>query len=168
MLLLGSLVDPAVRTPESKLSGLGSSAFARRYLRNHFCFLGRRYDDVAARGSYRIDIHEGPGITFLYLDGRRERMVQTVKGEVLWENDRWRPEGGPSPTWYEIPYRALVPKGSVNVLCAGRMVDSTRDAYGALRVMVNCNQMGETAGLAAARAVREGLAAADAYAGMAH
>ena len=130
--------------------------------------LGRRYDDIAARGSYRIDIHEGPGITFLYLDGRRERMVQTDKGEVLWENDRWRPEGGPSPTWYEIPYRALVPKGSVNVLCAGRMVDSTRDAYGALRVMVNCNQMGETAGLAAARAVREGLAAADAYAGMAH
>ena len=33
------LVDSAVRTPKSKLSGLGSSAFARRYLRNHFCFL---------------------------------------------------------------------------------------------------------------------------------
>ena len=128
---------------------------------------GRHFDDVAARGSYRIDIHEGPGITFLNLDGRRERMVQTETGEIRWEQDRWLPEGEPCATWYEVPYRALVPKGSVNVLCAGRMVDSTRDAYGALRVMVNCNQMGETAGLAAARAVREGLAAADAYAGMA-
>lgn len=38
ILLTGS-IDYTVRTPESKLSGLGSSAFARRYLRNHFCFL---------------------------------------------------------------------------------------------------------------------------------
>ena len=38
-LLLKLSIDYAVRTPESKLPGLGSSAFARRYLRNHFCFL---------------------------------------------------------------------------------------------------------------------------------
>ena len=38
-LLLTDSIDPAVRTPGSKLPGLGSSAFARRYLRNHFCFL---------------------------------------------------------------------------------------------------------------------------------
>ena len=127
---------------------------------------GRRFDDVVARGSYRIDIHEGPGITFLYLDGTRQRMVQTDAGDVRWERDRWKNDGSPCATWYEIPYRVLVPKGSVNVLCAGRMVDATRDAYGALRVMVNCNQMGESAGLAAARAVKENLSAADAYAGM--
>ena len=124
---------------------------------------GRRFDDAAARGSYRIDIHEGEGITFLYLDGRKERMVATENGRIKWEKSRWSPKEARHATWYEIPYRALVPKGSVNVLCAGRMVDSTREAYGALRVMVNCNQMGETAGLAAARAVKEGLAAADAY-----
>ena len=60
-----------------------------------------------------------------------------------------------------------MPKGSVNVICAGRMIDASREAYGAIRVMVNCNQMGESAGLAAARAVKEGLAAADAYDGSA-
>ena len=38
-LLLAVSIDYTVRTPESKLPGLGSSAFARRYLRNHFCFL---------------------------------------------------------------------------------------------------------------------------------
>ena len=38
-LLLEFKVDSTVRTPGSKLPGLGSSAFARRYLRNHFCFL---------------------------------------------------------------------------------------------------------------------------------
>ena len=37
--LLTLIIDYTVRTPESKLSGLGSSNFARRYFRNHFCFL---------------------------------------------------------------------------------------------------------------------------------
>ena len=32
-------IDPPVRTPECSHSGLGSSAFARHYLRNHVCFL---------------------------------------------------------------------------------------------------------------------------------
>ena len=34
-------------TPKSKLSGLGSSPFARHYLRNHFFFLFLRYLDVS-------------------------------------------------------------------------------------------------------------------------
>ncbi len=38
-ILLAVSIDYTVRTPGSKLPGLGSSAFARRYLRNHFCFL---------------------------------------------------------------------------------------------------------------------------------
>ena len=38
-ILLGSLVNPAVRTPECTHSGLGSSAFARRYLQNRVFFL---------------------------------------------------------------------------------------------------------------------------------
>ena len=36
---LDSLVNPAVRTPECTHSGLGSSAFARRYLQNRVFFL---------------------------------------------------------------------------------------------------------------------------------
>ena len=36
--LLGSFVTFAVRTPECTHSGLGSSAFARRYLRNRYIF----------------------------------------------------------------------------------------------------------------------------------
>ena len=36
---LDSLVNPAVRTPECSHPGLGSSAFARRYLRNRCFFL---------------------------------------------------------------------------------------------------------------------------------
>ena len=38
-ILLSSKIISTVRTPECSHSGLGSSAFARRYLRNHCCFL---------------------------------------------------------------------------------------------------------------------------------
>jgi hypothetical protein len=123
---------------------------------------GKRFDDVIARGSYRVDIHEGDGLTFKYLNGKVERFYRDKNGYMKVKKSRWLPKGEAGARWYEIPYRSLVPKGSVNILAAGRMIDCERDAFGALRVMVNCNQMGEAAGLAAAKAVKENLAAADA------
>ncbi|MBP5232446.1 MAG: FAD-dependent oxidoreductase, partial [Planctomycetes bacterium] len=112
--------------------------------------LGRHFPDCVAKGSYRVDIHEGRGITFRYLNGEEHKMEATADGDVVWRRGRWRPEdAGPSPTWYEIPLRALVPAGAVNLWCAGRMIDCEREAYGALRVRVNCNQMGEAAARAA-------------------
>ena len=109
-------------------------------------------------------MHEGRGIRFLNLDGTEQLLYVDDSGKPRWKNSRWRKEGTPTPECYSVPYRAIVPKGSVNVLCAGRMIDCSRDAYGALRVMMNCNQMGEAAGLAAAKAVKDGLSAPDAYA----
>ena len=115
--------------------------------------MGRRFDDCAARGSYRIDIHEGAGITFKYLDGHRERMVLGADGRAVWERDLWRTDGGERPTWYEMPLRALMPEKAENLVCAGRMVDCEPGAFGALRVMVNCNQMGEAAAKHVVRAL---------------
>ena len=126
---------------------------------------GRHFDDVIAKGSYRVDIHEGAGITFRYLNGREERQVVKPDGSSEWKVGRWRKETENLPTWYEIPYRSIVPKGVENVLAPGRALDCARDAYGASRVMVNCNQMGEAAGRAAANALKRGLKAAAAYAG---
>ncbi len=124
---------------------------------------GRKFDDVIARGSYRVDIHHGAGITFKYLDGRTLDMsVNANTGRIEWTESRWRPETDECATFYEVPYRCIVPEGSENVLCAGRMADCESGAYGAVRVMVNCNQMGEAAGAAAANAVANGLAAPDA------
>lgn len=122
---------------------------------------GRRFDDVIARGSYRVDIHEGAGITFKYLDGTFERTFSDENGHH-YEKGRWRKDDGKLPTWYEIPYRSIVPKGTENVLATGRILDCERDAHGACRVMVNCNQMGEAAGRAAANALAKNLPAAKA------
>ena len=106
---------------------------------------GRHFEDCIAKGSYRVDIHEGRGIKFRYLDGKEQKMEAQADGKVAWTEGRWRTDSDPRPTWYEIPLRALQPEKAENLICAGRMIDCTREAFGALRVMVNCNQMGEAA-----------------------
>ena len=47
--------------------------------------------DDLTRGTYRIDIHEGRGITFRYLDRREDRMTADADGKVVWSRGRWRP-----------------------------------------------------------------------------
>lgn len=131
----------------------------------HDVLYGKTYDDVVAKATYNIDIHENSGIRFKQLDGREFLIEVDESGDIRTTRSRWRPESEGVTDHYEVPYRAMVPVGSKNVLCAGRMLDCERNAYGAIRVMVNCNQMGEAAGVAAAKAVKEGLEASDAYAG---
>jgi hypothetical protein len=120
---------------------------------------GVRFPDAIANGSYRVDVHHADteGLTFRYLDGREVYTVPGKKHEVK----RWRPERPENPTFYQVPYRSIVPQGSRNVLCAGRMVDADRGAFGAARVMVNCNQMGEAAGVASYLALQNDAAVAD-------
>ena len=114
---------------------------------------GVRFDDAIANGSYRVDVHHSSkgGLTFRYLDGREEYVVP---GEPRVDG-RWREPIEQDPTFYQIPYRSLVPKGARNVLVAGRPIDADRGGYGAIRVMVNCNQTGEAAGTAAALALAD-------------
>lgn len=112
---------------------------------------GRRFADAAARGTYRIDIHsqKRAGTRFLYLDGR----------EVFSAPDRppetgfWRDPQLPAPEYYEIPLRSSIPTGFDNLITAGRMIDADTGAFGAARVMVNLNQIGEAVGAAAFRAL---------------
>jgi len=54
-----------------------------------------------------------------------------------------------------IPLSALVPKGSENIIVAGRSVSSDRLANSGLRVQAPCMAMGQAAGVAAALAVRK-------------
>ena len=48
-----------------------------------------------------------------------------------------------------IPYRVMVPRGCVNILCPGRAISVERDVLGPLRVMAPCMAMGEACGVAA-------------------
>lgn len=86
---------------------------------------GRLYDDAVCYAFYPVDLHDKHG----------------VKPQPL--------EPGTVPT---IPLSALVPKGSRNLLVAGRSVSSDRLANSALRVQAPCMAMGQAAGAAAALA----------------
>lgn len=90
---------------------------------------GRVFDDAVAYSFYPIDLHVEHG----------------VKPEHLKE--------GVVPT---IPLGALIPKGSKNLMVAGRCLGSDRLANSALRVQASCMAMGQAAGAAAALAARAG------------
>ncbi|HQD39820.1 MAG TPA: FAD-dependent oxidoreductase [Bacillota bacterium] len=119
---------------------------------------GTKFHDAVAYGSYRVDIHHADckGITFKYLDGTQE-VIRHGKKAV----SRWREETADSPTYYQIPYRCLVPPKFENVLFCGRMIDADPGAFGAVRVMVNLNQLGEAAGVAAFLALDSALPVAE-------
>lgn len=56
---------------------------------------------------------------------------------------------------YFVPYRALLPKGIDNLICAGRCISAERPVLGAIRVMPPCFAMGQAAGTAAALCIEK-------------
>jgi hypothetical protein len=93
---------------------------------------GKRFPDAIANGTYHIDVHnaQGAGVKF-----------RELNEDAL---------------FYQVPYASLVPRGAKNVLIAGRSLDADEQAFGAVRVMVNCNQTGQAAGAAAWLALDSG------------
>lgn len=107
---------------------------------------GVNFPDSIALGSYPVDIHSDEGTLLRYLDGR-ETLVRNDGSEV---SRRWRSEDSMFASYYQIPFRSLLPRNAENLLVAGRLIDADRQAFGAIRVMVTMNQTGEAAGVAAA------------------
>lgn len=63
----------------------------------------------------------------------------------------------PDGATYQVPYRCLVPKGSINLLVAGRCLSATHDAHASVRSMGQCMATGQAAGTAASIAVETGV-----------
>jgi hypothetical protein len=59
----------------------------------------------------------------------------------------------PDTETYQVPYRSLIPKDSINLLVAGRCLSATHDAHASVRSMAQCMGMGQAAGIAASLAV---------------
>jgi len=91
---------------------------------------GRGFPDAVCYAFYPVDVHTEEGV----------------------EPQQLQP--GVVPT---VPLRALIPRGSRNLLVAGRCVSSDRLVNSALRVQAPCMAMGQAAGAAAALAVRDGV-----------
>ena len=114
---------------------------------------GERFPDAIGQGTYPVDIHNpsGPGIIFCDLDGLRRE----IAGDTTQTVSRWDGQLEDAPRrdtlCYQIPYRSLIPRDLDNVLVGGRCLGATHESAGAIRVMVNCMQTGQAAGIAAAR-----------------
>ncbi len=87
----------------------------------------RGFPDTVAKGGHPVDIHRAT-------DSRQHAQFITEP--------------------YDIPYRALVPDGSENVLVAGGLVSATREAFGSIRVQAQCMALGQAAGTAAAMCIQ--------------
>lgn len=88
---------------------------------------GRKFEDAVCNAFYPVDLHTSTGV---------------------------RPKPLTPGTLPTVPLRALIPKGSRNLLVAGRCLSSDRLANSALRVQAPCMAMGQAAAAAAALAVR--------------
>lgn len=86
---------------------------------------GRKFDDTVGQVCFPVDIHA------------------PKSGQAT-----FHPIGDDGA--FDIPYRAMVPKGLVNVLVAGRCISASHYAHGATRNMAPCLVGGEAAGVAAA------------------
>ena len=114
---------------------------------------GRKFDDAIGYCAYPVDVHipQMP-TTFRYLDGWERH--STPSGEV--EEVRWRNDSCEYPTYWQIPLRSILPEKIPNLMVCGRCIDSDKDAFGALRVMISLNQTGEAAGVACYEALTSG------------
>jgi hypothetical protein len=93
------------------------------------------FPDTVAKGAHVIDIHEPDSIDqAAFFHPRRA---------------------------YAIPLRCLVPRGSLNLLTAGRSLSADGPGFGSARVMATCMAMGQGAGTAAALCVRHGWSIGD-------
>lgn len=58
--------------------------------------------------------------------------------------------------YFQVPYRAMLPKGVGNLLVTGRCIGGDRDSHAAVRNMMCCAVSGQGAGTAAAISVKTG------------
>ena len=92
----------------------------------------RKFDDVIARSTYPIDVHNPQGT-----------------GTIL--------ERLPAGEAYDIPLRCLLPRALDNVVTAGRCISGSHEAHSSYRVMPVAMAIGQAAGICSALATLTGL-----------
>jgi len=107
----------------------------------------RKFPDTIALGSWWIDIHCPLGRTYpVHLCWSRCKadppcaLMVAKKGAALLKQI-YLPKG----SWYEIPYRSIIPKKINNLLASGRCLSATHEALAGTRVIGTCMAIGQAA-----------------------
>ncbi|MGB3376534.1 MAG: FAD-dependent oxidoreductase [Microbacterium sp.] len=95
----------------------------------------KAFPDTIAKGAHVIDIHDS--------DTNDQSDFTVPKQE------------------YNVPFRSLVPEGSVNLVTAGRCLSADGPGFGSVRTMATCMAMGQGAGVAAALHAKFGYSMSD-------
>ena len=90
---------------------------------------GKRFDDTIALGGRHFDLGRGGSPSGQPFHDRN----LSVKTGIT-----------------PIPYRAMIPRDTINIIVAGRCIAADGQALGPARVMSTCFAMGEAAGIATA------------------
>ena len=111
---------------------------------------GRKFDDAIAYCAYPVDIHHQHKQTaYRFLDGTEEIVEKGKPNRLI----NWREKTENMPTYWQLPYRSMLPNNIPNLLICGRAIDADKGALAAARVMISLNQTGEAAGVAAFEAL---------------
>lgn len=116
----------------------------------------RKYEDSVARCGYWIDIHcprglvEGGQVHLCSVHCKKLDCYMLTDFRDQLPDELYPPEG----EWFDIPYRALLPRTVDGLLVSGRCISADHQAMSALRVMGPCMAIGEAAGTAAGMAAR--------------
>ena len=100
---------------------------------------GKRFADTIALAGRHFDL-------------ARRQKSKVIDGESLQEFASDNHLGGSVAC---IPYRSLIPKGSRNILAAGRCISADGQALGPARIMSTCMAVGQAAGTAAYLSIKE-------------
>ncbi len=133
------------------------------------------FDDVITISAHGYDLHgpDGPGNikwSEMEVDGETRYVVCNAGGY----SSSYFPEGGKDalsdywgrkgddirfdgPVYYDIPFRALLPVKTDNLIAAGRCLSADFMAQSGCRLVMACMNMGQAAGTAAALAIAEGI-----------
>ncbi|MFW5864417.1 MAG: FAD-dependent oxidoreductase [bacterium] len=137
----------------------------------------QHFDDVITISAHGYDVHRPDGVGNIKwieheIDGEKRCVICTRAGFGA----SWLPEGVkhedlcdykgrtgddmefPHPTYYDIPYRCLVPAKVENLLVAGRCLSADFHAQSGCRLIMACLTMGEAAGTATAMSLKKDLA----------
>ncbi len=99
----------------------------------------RKFPDAIGRSGRAMNVHPPRGLPAEY---KRQ-----------WEPPFWTETTAP----FDIPYRALLPKGLENLLVVGRCISAKGLMQGSIRGEPQCIVTGQAGGTAAAIAVRDGV-----------
>lgn len=116
---------------------------------------GTRFDDAIALAGRHFDLHRGGG--GMFPKSSSEEGVPSCKDLKQEFAGKHSVKLGATI----IPYRSLIPKGSDDIIVAGRCIAADGQALGPARIMSTCMAVGEAAGTATILKLRDHISYRD-------